>query len=215
MRVQSNRFAGQRKKRTSGGNGDIPPPHPCDIATSSVTIPKIPRTYLYRQIDQSQTTFSGTVGSVTAGAFAGQLSNLNNSAAFVALYDQYKILALRYTFIPRTNVVSGTAYNPPLYTIIDYDDTAVLGTVAAMTARDTCSVTQVYESVQRTFRPHIAVAAYSGTFTSYKNEPADWIDCASPNVQHYGLKTFIYSCATPAPVWDVEVEYFLEFRNVL
>jgi len=170
---------------------------------------------MYRQLDASGSTFSGVVGSTAQNAYVGQLSYLTNSAAFSALYDQYRIVAMRYTFIPRTNVVSGTAYNPPMYSVIDYDDAAIIASRAAITQRANVAVTQVYESLQRTFKPHVAVAAYSGAFTSYKNEAADWIDTASTTVQHYGLKVFIDACTTPAPVWDVEIEYFIEFRNVL
>jgi len=215
MKVQSQPLAGKSKRVARKAKSDIPPPHRCTLVTSSTAIPPIPKNYTFRQLDTNGVTIAGVVGSVAGGAFQFNLNSLSNAAAFVALFDQYRIRAIRLTFLPRTNVVSGTAYNPPLYTVIDYDDTATLGTRSAMTQRDCCTVTQVYESLQRTFTPHIAVAAYSGTFTSYANEVAPWLDCGSPSIQHYGLKWFIDSCATPAPLWDVEIEYWIEFRNVI
>ncbi len=212
-RQRSQPLAAKTKRAPS--NQDVPLTPRRDIVSNSCSIPPIPRSYVFRQIDPSGVTFSGVVGSAYQNAYYGQLNFLSNAAAFTSLFDQYKILAMRYTFIPRTNVVSGTAYNPPMYSCIDYDDAVPITSRSEMTQRSNVAVTQVYESLQRTFKPHVAVAAYSGTFTSYKNEPADWIDVLSPGVQHYGIKMFIDPCLSPAPVWDIEIEYWIEFRNVL
>lgn len=208
----------QRKQRATSRKGaklsDVPKQQRRDCITVSTTLPKPPRTYMFRQIDPTFSTFSGVVGSSSEIGYYFQATNLGNWASFSALFDQYRILAIRFAFLPRTNVVSGTAYNPPLYTVIDYDDLNTIGSKSGYTQRQNCTETSVYQSLERTFAPRFDFAAYSGVFTSYANT-VGWIDCGSPTVQHYGLKVFIESCSTPAPVWDLKVEYYIQFREVI
>lgn len=204
-----------KKMVSTAVNKDVPTGIRRDVSTSSVSVPSAPTHYVFRQLDPSGSTVSGVVGSASYNAHAGQLAFLGNVAAFSALFDQYRIVALRYTLIPRTNVVSGTAYNPPLYTIVDYDDASPLSSRNAFTQRANVTVSQVWQSVSRTFKPHAALAAYSGAFTSYANATSPWIDLNSTTVPHYGFKWYIDSCNTPAPVWDMEIEYWIEFRNII
>jgi len=69
------------------------------------------------------------------------------------------------------------------------------------------------DSHYRKFIPHVAVASYSGTFTSFTNEVAPWIDIASPSVQHYGLKT---ACTPTTAVvqYTARARLSVSFRNV-
>jgi len=66
----------------------------------------------------------------------------------------------------------------------------------------------------RKWRPHIATAAYSGVFTSFKNEPSTWIDVASPGVQHYGLKVAADVTSTNSVAIKMFVRVWVQFRNV-
>jgi hypothetical protein len=168
MIVRSQPLAG-KTKRERQSNGDIPKATKCDIVTTSCAIPAQPQIYRYRFLDPQGLTVSGVVGSSAYGSFYLQAINLSNWPALSGLYDQYRIVCARFTFLPRTNVVSGTAYNPPLYTIIDYDDISAITFRSQMTERVNCCVVPVYKSHQRTFKPHIDYATYSGAFTSYGN----------------------------------------------
>jgi hypothetical protein len=111
-----------------------------------------------------------------------------------------------------------------LHEVVDYDDaTLPTGTDAGVSAmreyqnyRSTNLLNASGAPVVRTFKPHIAVAAYQGTFTGYKNEPFGWVDSVSNGVQGYGWKAvaeIASSGATQGFLFKLEVTANLSFRN--
>lgn len=152
-------------------------------------------------------------------AFFFKLSNLNNYTDYTAIYDQYRIVLIEITLFPKLNVDNGNAGSLPdygrLFTAIDFDDATPVG-VAALTEYGSCKVTNAMHQTSRKFIPHMAVAAYSGAFTSYANKFGQWIDCASPDVQHYGCKVAISGGnigQTQLNTIYASVRYHLEFRT--
>lgn len=217
-RGQRGRKAPSKKKAKSRGrsDGDIPRPVRCKVNTISCSIPKVPRTYLFRFLDSTQTTWSGSNAGTTGGSFYFTLTANVQSSALVSLFDQYRFLACRFRIIPRQNLITPVSSTyPPLYTVIDYDNATAPASRAAIQAYSNVSETEVYESVERVFCPHAAIAAYNATFNGYGNVAKMWVDSASPNVQFYGVKYWIDTCPIPIPVWDVEVEYWIQFRNTI
>jgi len=101
-----------------------------------------------------------------------------------------------------------------LYSVIDYDDANALTTVAGALAYTNVIVTPMTNGHYRKWRPHIAVGAYSGAFTSFKNEVSNWIDVASPGVQHYGLK--VVADVTSINTLSIKMfsRVWVQFRNV-
>jgi len=149
-------------------------------------------------------------------AYNYALQYLTSYGEFTALFDQYRIVRVETTFMPTITELSaiGAFTNSYLLTAIDYDDANSYGTLNDAIQVATASITPLTKSVTRGFAPRVAIAAYSGAFTSYAQAPAgQWIDCASPGVQHFGLK-----CAIPLTgslqTWRVLHRYFLEFRRV-
>jgi len=63
------------------------------------------------------------------------------------------------------------------------------------------------------------MAAYTASaFSGYANESNVWLDAASNAIQHYGVKIFIpgvTAAQTQLQSWDVEVEYWIEFRKAI
>jgi hypothetical protein len=145
---------------------------------------------------------------------------LASSSISSGQWDQYKLLAVRFTVSPDQNAVglftNATTTYTPLYIVIDYDDSATLGSVAAAEAYNNCVVLGAGESCSRLFQPRMAVAAYSGTFASFANMADQWIDAASSSVQHYGIKIIIpgaTAAQTLLPSWQLSTEYFFAFRK--
>jgi hypothetical protein len=207
------------KNKTNKKLSDIPQPRKTDYTTISTGWPtRSPSVWRFLQRDDTTdvTPISGSSAAPVAGAYYFTLSNLANAPSFQALYDQYKVQALCVEFIPRFNAVGlSTTSNSPMRVIIDYDDSTVLASAAAAEQYSSCIVLEAHESCKRIFQPHVAVAAYSGAFTSYKNEPSDWIDIASDTVRHYGLKWYIpVSPTTSVPVWDMKITAYLLFKTV-
>jgi hypothetical protein len=57
----------------------------------------------------------------------------------------------------------------------------------------------------------VSTALYAGSFTSFGNVSSPWIDMASPNVEHYGVKIGM----TPTDTiyrWDTRARFHLEVR---
>lgn len=150
------------------------------------------------------------------------LDMLPDYADFTQLFDQYKILKVKFkltpysTFGPMQSGV-GTANNQSLgvmqHQYVDYDDATALA--ASSTGINSMRQFLSYRSrnllgrpTKRSFRPRMALAAYaSGAFTSYANQKSMWIDANSPTVQHYGLKT-IWEVFQP----DFSVPVFIWFK---
>lgn len=147
------------------------------------------------------------------------LSGLDNSAGFGLVFDQYRIVAIEVSISPQATsqpMASGVTF-PRLYTAIDYDDAATPTSIAYVREYDSCVESPPGSGIVRTFTPAMALAAYSGAFTSYANRSMQWIDVASPNVQHYGIKAACDGGQTGQTLlqqYDVDAVIFVEFRNV-
>lgn len=214
------------KKQRSGSTrneaqGDIPPMRKYANSTISCRIPRVSDVFTLRSttVQSAQITQSATVD--VKGAVAFVLSDLDDYSAYTSVFDQYRIDAVSVTFHANNNaiglVTNSTTTLSPLYVAIDYDNNTTPGSVTTLREYDNCMVVAPGESAQRTFRPHTAVAAYAGAFTSYANQSTQWIDCASPSVSHFGYK-YAVPVGTAGQVllqsWIVERTYWVSFRRV-
>jgi hypothetical protein len=167
---------------------------------------------------------SGFLGQASATAFnqfAGTLATLCGEYSTISgVFDQYRIDLIEHVFRPRVTTAStaqssGTGLIGGYYTTcLDYDDSTPLTSMQAAQNYDNAITSSVLEGQRRCYRPRIAVAAYSGTFTSYKNEPAGWIDIASTGVVHYGMKCAIdaYTGTNNISVVDMFTRAQISFR---
>lgn len=120
--------------------------------------------------------------------FQFNFSQLPNNASWGTVFDQYCIPVAVVQIRSGENISSLSSGNPlpRIYSVLDHDDA---NNIAIATAKgySSCREQRVTESVTRIVYPRVALAAYSGAFTSFANQRS-WIDVASPSVQHYGLK---------------------------
>jgi len=165
----------------------------------------------HRGVDLGFITPSVTLETFTSYTFI--LSNLPDSTEFTSLFDQYRIMQVRVIFSPLFTDTSATVAYPPIYTAIDYDDTnSVTGSQINEYDSVQFNTTGIY--FERVFNPRVALAAYSGAFTSFGQPKAGfWIDCASPGVIHYGLKTVMPVAGAANQVWSVRAHVHLQFRE--
>jgi len=172
------------------------------------------------QKDYNTSTFP-IIGSSTvpvAGYYIFVLSALPNYTNYTGIFDMYRVDAIKFRLRPRSSMatINAASYAPPLALVIDYDNSTALASTSAAMQYTSCAVIEAYQSCERLFKPHVAVAAYTGTFTGYKNEPAGWIDCASSSVSHYGLKWYLPVCPSGSlPEWDVDVDVYISFMSVI
>jgi len=132
----------------------------------------------------------------TAGAFAPSsrsfaLSDFASATAYLGLFDQYRFEQIEvWISLPAVN---GTSAFPTLYSCVDLDDANSPSGVGQIQDHMGAIITDGPAGHYHKWKPHMAVAAYSGVFTSFSNMPPTWIDSASPAVQHYGLKSAFVS----------------------
>lgn len=203
------------KKRGPTARDDIPQRAKHTYATMSCTLPRVSDMAVVRALGHTSIASQATAATATSLVFTLASSSIGSGQ-----WDQYKLLAVRITISPDQNAVglftnSTTSYTP-LYCVIDYDDSSNLTSVGAAEAYSNCIVLGAGESCERTFRPRMAVAAYSGTFASFSNMADQWIDSASSGVQHYGIKIYIpgaTAAQTLLPSWQISTEYFFAFRK--
>lgn len=170
-------------------------------------------------VTQSVLTTSSFTTSTSVSTFPSYnftLGQINQATDLANIFDQYRLLKVSVEFTPRST--SGSAASWPftsgnMFAVIDYDDSSALSAVAQAADYQNALCVPVGTPFVRTFTPHVAIAAYSGAFTSFGNRSNMWIDAASPNVQHYGLKLAIPATQTVV-VMDVLTKYWFQFRNV-
>jgi len=158
-------------------------------------------------------TITSSTVAETLFAFNFQLSYLPGYTEFSAAFDQYKIDEVEILVLP--SVTTSTTADPvPAWVVmaVDYDDATTPANLSALYEYASCRVFEATKPVSFKLKPRIATAAYSGAFTSYANNPPQWIDIASPSVQHYGLKFGVPATAV-AQKWNVFANYHLSFRS--
>lgn len=141
---------------------------------------------------------------VSLAAFAGY-------SQYTGCFDQYRIDELEVWVEPNT-AANGTTVFSTIATCIDYDDSTNPTSIGMVEDHQYSMATNGAVGHYYRFQPHMAVAAYSGTFTSYVNEPFGWIDSNSPSVQGYGVK--FAAAATPVAItYTITARAAISFRQ--
>jgi hypothetical protein len=134
---------------------------------------------------------SGTTGVTTVASRAFAVSDFSGAVALLGVFDQYRIDQIE-CWLENQNP-NANANTPELYSAVDLDDANAPAGLQAIQDHQGAIVSGGYAGHYHKWAPHVAVAVYSGAFTSFSNSPSAWIDSASPNVQHYGLKMAVVS----------------------
>jgi hypothetical protein len=202
---------GSQRKRGAKGDGvvytlqDVPARlfKPISSANMIFRVPQEVFTAAYTGTSTSLAIFTALAFTVNA---LDQISHLT------ALFDQYRIVLVEVWLCPQ-NSQSTVNFNGNLATVVDYDDANALTTYAQALDYVNVVSTNALIAHYRKFVPHVAVAAYSGAFTSFMNVTSPWIDAASPSVAHYGFKT---ATTQSSNVLNYDLTYRLttEWRNV-
>jgi hypothetical protein len=152
---------------------------------------------------------TSTVSNTFGGTFFA-LSSMNDASEYAAVFDQYRIMAVEITIMPSTQTVAGLTGH--LLSAVDYDDVSTISP-ALNAQKSTVVISNLQDTIVRSFTPRIALAAYSGAFTAYSVGPSQsWINTASPTVQHYGHKLTANPTAT-AITYDLYTRVWFQFRN--
>jgi len=141
------------------------------------------------------------------------LSAVGDATSLGSVFDQYRIALVEARFVPEVTENNVFTNDPGLFhSVVDFDDASVLTTLAEATDYSNCITTTGVKEHKHVFVPHVAVAAYSGAFTSFENQAAPWIDMNSPSVQHYGVKT-AWSISNAGIRYRLIARLWIEFRS--
>lgn len=178
--------------------------------------PKAPRwdnkIYSYAEVVQLSTITSNTIANV-ATSFSFTESQLDKHASLENVFDQYRITRIEFWTQPVT-VIGAAAANFGLFTtVVDYDDDATLSSISSALDYENVMESVAINGHYRDFVPAIAIATYSGAFTSFANQRNQWIDCNSNGVKHYGVKTY---WTTTDAVYQLAcfARFHVQYRNV-
>jgi len=150
-----------------------------------------------------------TSSTLTAVYFAASFSMNQPITAALQYFDQYRIDMMEVWLIP--TAAQGTTVFSTLATCIDLDDANVPVGQNFVDNHGTCIISNGGAGHYHKWVPHVAVAAYSGTFTGYGNEPPQFIDSASPGVFHYGFKGYV-TASPVAIVYNLDVKYHVTLK---
>jgi hypothetical protein len=148
---------------------------------------KDPQTFRFVKTLDTGTLLATSAAVPTFAGLKFKLSDLAEVSSFLTLFDQYRI-PLVEVWVNPSQAIATSDKGAHLVSVIDLDDASALTSIAQATDYESACMTTVAQGHYRSFVPHVAVAAYSGAFTSFANEAAPWIDAASSGVEHYGLK---------------------------
>jgi len=175
-------------------------------------IPRVIHTSLEQQITlQFSTSFSSLTTSTTVPTFFGivfTLNTLDGYTEFTSAFDQYRIKEVEFAMAPNGTLDGITGGS--MRSCVDLDDANTPTSFAQIDAHQGSLLTPMFTGHYHRFVPHFAVAAYSGVFTSFSNA-VGWVDCASPGVQHYGVKVGL-SPTSSAVSYLVDVRCTVSFR---
>jgi len=149
-----------------------------------------------------------------------QLNYLDQYTSYTAIYDQYRIDKVDVTFWPqfRANSMAQTgAVVPLIYVVVDLDDASAPTSIGFLEQYQNCVVRNDERAFTVSFQPHVALAAYRGGFTGFANAGNQWIDSASPDIAHYGIKLGITPQNTSVSQyqqWTITTRLHVSFRNV-
>jgi len=158
------------------------------------------------------TILTTSTSAATFGSSYFTAGGVDQISSLTAVFDQYRIAEIEVWIRP-TSFSASSAINSRFASVIDYDDAANLSSYQSALDYTNCVDTFLSDGHYRRFKPHIAVAAHSGSFTSYQNVEAPWIDCSSTSVQHYGIKLAAQTAAGSATI-VITARLHFQFRNI-
>lgn len=171
-------------------------------------------------VGSGYTPATGTIAYSTTDIFFSlyfQAGDLPQISSFSALFDQYRIEEVKVHFFPVFNQSAQLAspdYADLVMVVKDYDDATVPTTRGQILEYEDIVVKWMYNPFTVQLKPRAAVAAYNGSFSAYTNVKAPWIDLATTNTQHYGLKGHFGATSAGGCYWRVVCEMAISFRCI-
>jgi hypothetical protein len=150
---------------------------------------------------------SGATGVINT-VFANNPNGTSEWASYIALYDEFRILAVRLSILPYQQG-SLTVISDLCGIVFDNDDTTVLTNISSALEYDNCRL------IQTNWVPAKAgLTQYTWARpTSGANTAVLWQDVAVPAASPGSIKFYASGLSASTKYFSVQVEYFVEFRG--
>lgn len=158
---------------------------------------------------------STSSGVATYNSIYFALSDIAQVATYQSLFDQYRINKIECWIYPAPSTNSEqNLQSTTITSVLDFDDANNLTSIGAANDYSSAVQSSLVNGHYRAFKPHVAIATYSGAFSSYGNVVSPWLDVASSTVQHYGVKTAAGGGGSATIPLFYYARYHIDFRNV-
>jgi hypothetical protein len=132
--------------------------------------------------------------------------NVPNSSSYTSVFDEYRIEMIETWISPSISQATTASATIGQWTsAVDYDDANTPSSISTVSDKQNSVASTTLQAHYHKWVPKFAIGAYSGTFVSFASD-VGWVDCGSPNVQHYGLKIAVST--TP------QVQYFSQVTRL-
>jgi len=134
-------------------------------------------------------------------------------ATWLALFDQYFLAGFAVT-IANNSPEGGTAACPQVFTAIDFDSSANLGSLSAISGYGSCNITTLApgNSVTRWIEP--CNATYVGA-TAASGVTRTWVDSATTATLFYGFRSIVNNTVAATVQLDYTYTCYWAFRNTI
>lgn len=213
-RVKVSRSAGGK---SSSGPGSMVNRQDLKIRPPSMKPPNsVPRNFLNQSFFDRYSSRTGITTSTTSNVETNYQFSLNshpNMAALVATFDQYCVVQASVTFMS-AQAPGSTAQLVEIHTAIDFDN---ITNVVTFTALDQYDDLRVHElgpganrNVTRSVIPCMKLSSAAGTGATTSRQ---WVDCAFPLVNWFGIRSIIAPTIGAALPLIAEVTVWFAFRG--
>jgi hypothetical protein len=184
----------------------------------SSTFNASPPRRMLNQLYWVKTTFSNNFTTSTTAITENNTSYnattyLPQSTSYFAVFDQYMLHSVTTTYTNTSNIATNAAA-VQLFTALDFDNTANLGSAATLGGYSTCYVDVLGpgKSVTRFVKPCVAIVEQASGNTVSASINRSWVDSAYPSVLFYGNRA-IAANTTTASLILIEFSCIWCFRN--
>lgn len=166
--------------------------------------------YFVRQ-DYNTTTTTNTTTITESNYYWAASSYMLQFTSYLAVFDQYYLHSVVAT-VANLSSNSGVSSLPQVYTAIDFDNTANLGSLAAIQAYGTCNADILAPggSVTRIIMPCNQLRLGSSDASGISRS---WCDSANTGVAFYGYRLIANNTPAAATIMELTFSMIWAFRN--
>lgn len=169
-------------------------------------------------VDYGSISYVSTTTGATGGALVFTLNLLDDFSSYSGVFDTYRVDKIQWRFLPYRNFNNSTAADIGNFnTVLDYDDNVVPTSANQLRQYDNHMLTPNYTALSRSCKPKPRQAYYQGAFTAGGQPTAQpWLDIASPDIIHYGLKWLLEAnntALTDTRVFRCTAKVWLSFAS--